>query len=66
LLGFESGLAIHRKKQQEPITLYFEIQNMLNTRYRDYMNRWRYFADEAGINFSIKLKIPFNINQKTN
>jgi iron complex outermembrane receptor protein len=39
---------------------------MLNTRYRNYMNRWRYFADEAGINFSIKLKIPFNINQKTN
>ena len=31
-----------------------------NKKYRDYMNRWRYFADEAGTNFSIRVKIPFS------
>ena len=61
LLGFESSLAIHRKKQESPIYIYFDIQNMTNTKYRDYMNRWRYFANEAGINCSIKVSIPFSI-----
>jgi iron complex outermembrane receptor protein len=32
------------------------LQNVLNTRYRDYMNRFRYFNDEIGRNFSIQLK----------
>jgi hypothetical protein len=31
---------------------------MLNTVYRDYTNRFRYFTDEAGINISARLKIP--------
>lgn len=58
LLGFESGLSINRQKQSEPISVFFSIQNMLNSKYRDYMNRWRYFANEPGINFSLKVKIP--------
>ncbi len=61
LLGFESGLSINRKKQSEPIFIFFNIQNLLNTKYRDYMNRWRYFANEPGINFSLKIKIPFTL-----
>jgi len=32
------------------------VQNVLDTRYRDYMNRFRYFNDEIGRNFSIQLK----------
>ncbi len=37
-----------------------DIQNALNTRYRDYLNEMRYFADELGFN------IAFSINYKLN
>jgi iron complex outermembrane recepter protein len=33
--------------------------NLTNTRYRDYMNRFRYYADEMGRNYSLRVKIPF-------
>ena len=32
------------------------VQNALNTRYRDYMNRFRYFNDEVGRNFILQFK----------
>ena len=32
------------------------LDNALNTRYRDYMNRLRYFADEPGLNLSFRLQ----------
>ncbi|MDW8288463.1 MAG: TonB-dependent receptor, partial [Flammeovirgaceae bacterium] len=35
------------------------VENVLNTAYRDYMNRFRYFADEAGRNFSLRIKYSF-------
>lgn len=41
---------------------YFNISisciNTFNTRYRDYLNRFRYFADETGRNFILRLQIP--------
>lgn len=30
-------------------------ENLLNTRYRDYLNRLRYFADEPGINIGVRM-----------
>lgn len=35
------------------------VSNIFNARYRDYLNRNRYFADELGRNLFIKLSIPF-------
>lgn len=32
--------------------------NALNTPYRDYLNRFRYYADETGRNFILRLQIP--------
>jgi iron complex outermembrane receptor protein len=32
------------------------INNLFNTRYRDYMNRFRYFTDEVGRNIVLQLK----------
>ena len=43
------------------MTLRFEINNVLNAQYRDYMNRNRFFANEMGRNFKLSLEIPFNI-----
>ncbi len=40
-------------------TLAFSVQNILNTSYRDYLNRQRLFADEVGRNFQIQLKINY-------
>ena len=56
LLNFDWGLTADIGKQK--IGFGFTIANMLNTVYRDYTNRFRYFTDEAGINISARLKIP--------
>ncbi len=32
--------------------------NTFNTRYRDYLNRFRYYTDETGRNFIVRLQIP--------
>lgn len=42
------------------------IENLTNTVYRDYMNRFRYYADEMGRNISLNVRVPFIINTKKN
>jgi outer membrane receptor protein involved in Fe transport len=37
----------------------FTVDNLLNTTYRNYLNRFRYFADEMGRNVSLKLRLTF-------
>lgn len=39
--------------------LQFIVENVLNTPYRDYLNRLRYFADEEGISYNFNLKMNF-------
>lgn len=36
-----------------------QLDNLTNTRYRDYMNRFRYFSDELGRNIQFRLKYIF-------
>lgn len=36
------------------------VQNVFNTAYRDYLNRFRYYADELGRNYAVRIKIPIN------
>jgi len=36
-----------------------KIDNLTNERYRNFLNRLRYFADEQGINFSLRLGYKF-------
>ena len=38
-----------------------EVSNLLNTTYRDYTNRFRYFTDDVGQNLTIKALVPFSI-----
>jgi len=35
------------------------VDNLLNTTYRDYLNRQRYFADDLGVNFTLGLSLKF-------
>lgn len=36
-----------------------QVDNLLNTRYRDYLNRLRYYADEEGRNVRVSLRYEF-------
>ncbi|MBC7937764.1 MAG: TonB-dependent receptor [Rhizobacter sp.] len=40
-----------------PVTVSIGARNLFNTVYRDYLNNFRYFADETGINFQFRIKI---------
>jgi iron complex outermembrane recepter protein len=35
------------------------VRNVLNTRYRDYLSRYRLFVDDAGRDFVLRLSVPF-------
>lgn len=37
-----------------------EVENALNAAYRDYMNRFRYYADDMGRNITLRIKIPIH------
>jgi len=54
-LGLDREIKISDKFSGQ---LGFRIENLLNTTYRDYLNRFRYYADEMGrdirINFTLK------------
>ena len=37
----------------------FSVQNMTNVLYKEYLNRYRYYADDMGRNFSLRLSLKF-------
>jgi len=61
LLNFEAGGTV--KMGAVPIDITFNVNNALNTSYRNYLDRFRYFADAVGRNFVVRLKIPFDISK---
>ncbi|MCB0628270.1 MAG: TonB-dependent receptor [Saprospiraceae bacterium] len=44
---------------QQPLQIGLAVFNLANVRYRDYLNRFRYFTDEPGRNISLRIKLPF-------
>lgn len=56
LLGAEVGLAWRVVRQ--PISFILTGTNLLNRAYRDYLDRFRYFADEPGRNIVLRIKVP--------
>jgi iron complex outermembrane receptor protein len=56
LVGLEMGTVLQTRRQRYQITV--TANNLLNKVYREYMNAFRYFADEMGTNIGVKLKIP--------
>ncbi|MBL7826899.1 MAG: TonB-dependent receptor [Saprospiraceae bacterium] len=49
-------LLIHGKV---PLEIGLTVQNLLNTRYREYLNFFRFYTDEPGLNAGIRAKITF-------
>lgn len=41
------------------LTVSLSVNNLFNTVYRDYLNRFRYFADDPGRNLAVRLKWSF-------
>ncbi|MBD2700415.1 TonB-dependent receptor [Spirosoma sp. BT702] len=63
LVGAEFGFTTQVGKQTMNVIL--TGSNLMNVAYRDYLNRFRYFADEPGRNISLKVKLPFSISQRS-
>lgn len=59
LLGVEAGTVVTIGKL--PVSLVAGATNLLNIKYRDYMNAFRYYADDMGRNISLRIKIPLTI-----
>jgi iron complex outermembrane receptor protein len=58
LLGLEAGTDIHINHRS--LGVIFGVTNLLNVKYRDYLNAFRYFCDDMGRNISLRVKVPLN------
>uniref|UniRef100_UPI00404A29DB TonB-dependent receptor plug domain-containing protein n=1 Tax=Flavobacterium sp. TaxID=239 RepID=UPI00404A29DB len=58
LLHFYSEITFKINKINS-LTTSFSVQNIINTTYRDYLNRQRFYADEMGRNIQIQLKFNY-------
>jgi iron complex outermembrane receptor protein len=58
LLNFNSSIDFKVTKKST-LTLGLGITNVLNTSYRNYLNRLRYYADDLGRNFLLNLKFNY-------
>lgn len=57
LLGAEIGGTL-RLGPRTPLKISLTGTNLLDTVYRDYLNRYRYFLDEVGRNVTLRLRVP--------
>ncbi len=53
------ALATTVKVQQQKFDIHLIINNLTNVAYRDYLNRFRYFADEIGRDVQVKVEWKF-------
>ncbi|WP_299550294.1 TonB-dependent receptor [Seonamhaeicola sp.] len=58
LFNFSSSMNFNAFKTGN-IKVEFNIENLFNVSYRENLNRLRYFADEVGRNFNVKLKFNY-------
>ena len=58
LLNFKSSINFNVSKNST-MNVQFNIDNVLNTSYREYLNRFRYYSDELGRNFNLKIRIDY-------
>ena len=58
LLNFNSSIAF-KVNQKSKLKLGLAVNNILNTTYRNYLNRLRFYADDLGRNFLLNLKINY-------
>lgn len=57
IVNADAGTSIHIGKQHYEIGV--SVNNILNNKYREYMNAFRYFTDEPGRSYVLRLKYHF-------
>jgi iron complex outermembrane receptor protein len=62
LLSAEIGGSFAFGKQQLNISV--TANNVLDEIYRDYLDRFRYFANSQGQNYTLRIKVPLTIYDK--
>lgn len=62
LFGIELASEIQIKKQK--IRLHLSATNLLNQRYREYLDRFRYFCDAAGVSYNLRITLPLILYDK--
>ncbi len=55
----DAGISTRVQIASTPIDLSVDAKNMLNTRYRDYLSRFRFLIDEPGRNIVMRLAVQF-------
>ena len=58
LLGFYAGCSIPLTGSNK-LGIRLSVENLLDKTYRDYMNRFRYYADDVGRNFTLRIHYSF-------
>ena len=61
LLGAEMGATL--RLGQLPLTISLSGSNLLDQRYRDYLDRYRYFTDAMGRNVTLRLRVPLTFGR---
>jgi len=59
LFNLDAGTTLVFGKQE--IHVGMSVHNIFNSSYRDYLDRFRYFADSPGRTFVLRLRIPFEL-----
>ena len=62
LFGAEVGADFAFGKQHIIVSL--QATNLFDVRYRDYLNKFRYYIDDVGRNIVLRVKIPIKIYKK--
>lgn len=57
LVGLEAGTGTSIGHSRLKFSI--QVDNLLNIKYRDYLNRLRYFSDEPGVNISFRVNYSF-------
>lgn len=63
LLGAEIGSALHFGRQS--LTWSLAATNALNTRYRDYLDAFRYFIDRPGRDVALRVTVPISFQKNS-
>ncbi len=63
LLGAEVGFTA--QVGAHPLSVILSGTNLANTAYRDYLNRFRYYADEPGRSVILKLRLPISVGKQS-
>lgn len=61
LLDASAGATLHIGRQRVFASL--SVTNVLNTRYRDYLDAFRYFIDQPGTNVALRIRVPINFTK---